>query len=1329
MKDLAVIEISKISSARGNTHISYLLERTCPCLLSENESTRETTGRLLKLLLEMVSPKYKSTEYKINSIDFNLNETFNKSNIFVEDVCFVYEQSNLSIREKLALKRRRKETVDNTQENGNKLQKDLNEEIKNSTDIIQALIMFLLKKLHSTKWIIRHGASLGLSYIFQTIDISGLSHFLHNNDMNIFIQDICKKLFELLVHERFSDFVGCHVETPVKDACVSATYFLIISPVFSETIDKILEIFLQMGCSQDWHIRHSSITMLSHVIKAKNLFGVQILDFCIVSLIDNDGDIRECSANILSDVYETTFKGLVLKESEKIIKLASKSLSEALETENVSFTILLITKLILESTSSMENALEMILKYTRHHQHDIRKEVLLCIQKTMDLTDLELKNRLFLNLFASLSLETDFELLKLCFTIISELVLKKENLLLQNLEKYISVLKTPLKKPYKTNQFQSVTIVPSQESFFSQNDLNELSIEEIVQNKIYLARLLNGLQNHAAEIEPLLTVHTHMDLIIALESKILQKDSLYSLLESSSDDMKGGLKELSHLFRTKHKSENGYEILLDETNLSLEKLNISIWWARECSALNLKHWISNPSNEIDTVSTRLLYVYKNLSKNIISYLVHLGVHESIVLSTQEARIPFEENKNLEIKGITLLSNYLGRIEELGFTPTLEKEVYILLLYFLNVKDSLNNIVLKESLLSNDPLLRYLAVLTLSKLSIRSDSLLISLVKSISRNLNLEGKDNYYIIGNMETALLLLITKPQALIAYSTILLMPVLSHLTNEDTTIRGLASLCFAELVSLVPLNKTEPFADDFEMQKMQEKAIDFMSQLGSGPKELEDYKVLAVLRSYQEKGISWLCFLQKFNLNGALCDDMGLGKTIQTLCAIYLSLSKIEKKMPSIIICPSILICHWIAEANKFFPYMSTLIIPHFSFSYKRALPNLCVCTYETAIKSSLVQKTSWHYCVLDEAHFIKNHLAKKTIGVKKISSNHRVVLTGTPIQNDVVELWSLFDFLMPGFLGSYAEFMERYSKPIKKHRHGKYLRSEERKSIQAMVSLKKKVSPFLLRRMKENVLDDLPEKTIQDYYCEMTNIQKTIYDDLEYGSEGREGFNTSAILQKVCIHPVASKERSHIKLLDEISTKEGKEKTDFSFSGKLTGLFDLLKMCGLEESSVSRNRFLIFSQTKEALDIVENSVITTQFPNTCYIKLDSIPVGNKRFEAVERFNQDPSVDILLTTTQAGGHGLNLTGANTVIFVEHNWNPQIDLQAMDRAHRLGQTRGVNVYRLIVRDTIEERKMNIQSFKIRVASTVVEQQVVQSTEQEDLSENTTFDLLDLLKK
>ncbi|KAF9821604.1 hypothetical protein IEO21_00450 [Rhodonia placenta] len=604
--------------------------------------------------------------------------------------------------------------------------------------------------------------------------------------------------------------------------------------------------------------------------------------------------------------------------------------------------------------------------------------------------------------------------------------------------------------------------------------------------------------------------------------------------------------------------------------------------------------------------------------------------------------------------------------------------------------------------------------------------------------------------------------------YVIFMVVPVLGRMSDLDDDIRSTATNTFASLVKMVPLEAGLPDPPGFSEELMQRRDEErqFLMQLLDGSK-VQQYNIpvtiKAELRKYQQEGVNWLAFLAKYQLHGILCDDMGLGKTLQSICILaskhYERAKKHEEMkspdsvhLPSLIVCPPTLTGHWYYEILKYTENLKPVLYTGNSRERGKLLGKLkkfdVVITSYEVVRNDIanLQEINWHYCILDEGHIIKNAKTKLTKAVKSIRAHHRLILSGTPIQNNVLELWSLFDFLMPGFLGTETSFSERFSKPILSNRDGKSKNGEA--AALALEALHKQVLPFLLRRLKEDVLNDLPPKIIQDYYCELSELQKYLYDDFsksragatvedvvrsgsEQGGKGEQQhvFQSLQYLRKLCNHPalvLKNDKPAIVDALTQIGQKSGTgDLSDIHHAPKLLALRQLLVDCGIGSApgvtgetvkseladaetttgSFSQHRVLIFCQMKQMLDIIEKDLFKQHMPSVTYMRLDGGTDAKKRHAVVQTFNSDPSIDCLLLTTHVGGLGLTLTGADTVIFVEHDWNPMKDLQAMDRAHRIGQKKVVNVYRLITKGTLEEKIMGLQRFKLNIANSVVTQQ------------------------
>ncbi|KAM8852198.1 TATA-binding protein-associated factor 172 [Synchiropus picturatus] len=601
-----------------------------------------------------------------------------------------------------------------------------------------------------------------------------------------------------------------------------------------------------------------------------------------------------------------------------------------------------------------------------------------------------------------------------------------------------------------------------------------------------------------------------------------------------------------------------------------------------------------------------------------------------------------------------------------------------------------------------------------------------------------------------------------IVPYIVLLVVPVLGRMSDPSDSIRFMATQCFATLIRLLPLEAGIPDPPAMSADLIQQKARErhFLEQLLDGRK-LENYNIpvpiKAELRKYQQDGVNWLSFLNKYKLHGILCDDMGLGKTLQSICILagdhYLRAQEYARTkaadcspLPSLVVCPPTLTGHWVDEVGKFCSreYLNPL---HYTgpptermrLQHQVKKHNLIVASYDVVRNDiDFFKNIKFNYCILDEGHIIKNGKTKLSKAIKQLAANFRVILSGTPIQNNVLELWSLFDFLMPGFLGTERQFAARYGKPILASRDAKSSSREQEAGVLAMEALHRQVLPFLLRRMKEDVLQDLPPKIIQDYYCNLSPLQVQLYEDfaksrakasledsISHASTEEEKpklkatghvFQALQYLRKLCNHPslVLTPQHPEYRRITEQLAGQSSNLRDIQHAPKLSALKQLLLDCGLgggagseggTEAVVAQHRVLIFCQLKSMLDIVEHDLLKPKLPNVTYLRLDGSVQAGLRHSIVSRFNNDPSIDVLLLTTHVGGLGLNLTGADTVVFVEHDWNPMRDLQAMDRAHRIGQKRVVNVYRLITRGTLEEKIMGLQKFKMSIANTIISQE------------------------
>lgn len=433
-----------------------------------------------------------------------------------------------------------------------------------------------------------------------------------------------------------------------------------------------------------------------------------------------------------------------------------------------------------------------------------------------------------------------------------------------------------------------------------------------------------------------------------------------------------------------------------------------------------------------------------------------------------------------------------------------------------------------------------------------------------------------------------------IVPYIVLLVVPLLGAMSDNDECVRLLSTHCFATLIQLMPLDTTAAAAKNeskseiksADLQARKTRDREFLDYLFA-PKTIPNYKVPVTisveLRSYQQAGINWLWFLNKYNLHGILCDDMGLGKTLQTICILagdhYQREADKCTNLPSLVICPPTLTGHWVYEVEKFLTDPKILVPLHYVGlpscrerlrGYIGTQRNLVVASYDTIRKDiDFFSSLNWNYCVLDEGHIIKNGKTKSSKAIKMLKANHRLILSGTPIQNNVLELWSLFDFLMPGFLGTEKQFIARYSRPIIASRDAKSSPKEQEAGVLAMEALHRQVLPFLLRRVKEDVLTDLPPKITQDLLCELSPLQERLYEDfsrthlnpeikdcLENGGElsaKTHIFHALRYLQNVCNHPklvLTPKHPEFVRITHELSQQQS-SLSDIEHSAKLPAL----------------------------------------------------------------------------------------------------------------------------------------------------------------------------------
>uniref|UniRef100_A0A914I3V4 Helicase ATP-binding domain-containing protein n=1 Tax=Globodera rostochiensis TaxID=31243 RepID=A0A914I3V4_GLORO len=637
------------------------------------------------------------------------------------------------------------------------------------------------------------------------------------------------------------------------------------------------------------------------------------------------------------------------------------------------------------------------------------------------------------------------------------------------------------------------------------------------------------------------------------------------------------------------------------------------------------------------------------------------------------------------------------------------------------------------------------------------------------------------------------------------LLAPIaLRAISDQIEEVRNAAAFAFRQLITLLPLENrsnhflaelADPADGNLPLANAYRDSFSLVDVL-CAPSNLPRIGADQIpwlnteLRPYQSEGITWLSFLHRFGLNGILADDMGLGKTIQVLsllawefgqqthiseqqkgstspsAAAPSSLSLSSYAPASLIVCPRTLIDHWCNEWRTHFPHTSVRICKLSEFKSAAVqqqqqvlVMTILVISYEE-LKANrqffLSDVRRWNYLVLDEGHCIRNPNSQLFEVCCSVRAVHRLILSGTPVQNSPADLWALFHFLMPGYLSTRAVFHAKFMRHILACRNARATEQQCQDGEQALQLLHRQCLPFVMRRLKTEVLAELPEKIVQDQQCELSDLQMELYqlvvDNCAIGQQRNSNsasdrthlispLQTLHTLRKLVDHPslVGADLISRICAgNDDMTTKkcqrimENMKILDVEQSGKMVAFRELLIQCQIGDRTSSTttaalasvasagegdaddasndqksstfavplpvappamiiggaHRALVFCQWRATLELIIHFLGRGAFGSDInWLRLDSTVPAKDRQNVVDRFNTDPSIDLLLLTTHIGGVGLNLTGADV---------------AIDRAHRLGQKRTVNVYRLITRGTVEEKVMRLQRFKSETANALI---------------------------
>ncbi|EDQ93100.1 uncharacterized protein MONBRDRAFT_323, partial [Monosiga brevicollis MX1] len=468
--------------------------------------------------------------------------------------------------------------------------------------------------------------------------------------------------------------------------------------------------------------------------------------------------------------------------------------------------------------------------------------------------------------------------------------------------------------------------------------------------------------------------------------------------------------------------------------------------------------------------------------------------------------------------------------------------------------------------------------------------------------------------------------------------------------------------------------------------------------------------LKGYQLKGLRWLANLYEQGINGILADEMGLGKTIQSISTLAHLAEHEGIWGPFLVVTPASTLHNWCEEVSRFTPELKALTAGIGSGAPVANCMAWQVTSYEIVVKDAkYFNRVHWQYMILDEAQAIKSSTSQRWNTLLKFNCRNRLLLTGTPIQNTMAELWALLHFIMPTLFDSHDEFNEWFSKDIESHAQNSSSKLDE-KQLQRLHMI---LQPFMLRRIKRNVENELPDKVEVMIKCPLSARQSRIYRRLKSNikrdqlsaitsaamapvsrSSRAEDKALSSLLnmvmqfRKICNHPNLIARRP-------VRSPVTHAQLFVADCAKLQVLDDMLRRL-----KAGGHRVLIYSQMTKMIDLLEEFLTHRQYK---YVRLDGSSKISERRDMVADFQSRDDIFAFILSTRAGGIGINLTAADTVIFYDSDWNPTVDQQAMDRAHRLGQTRTVTVYRLITRNSVEERILARAQEKSKVHQMVIQ--------------------------
>ncbi|WUR03626.1 helicase (MOT1) [Vairimorpha necatrix] len=1265
----------------------YLVQNIYKLLISNNSDDRINGSEILKSLMFQfklitnfkIEFKNKNEEYLSSTgIEFEGKNEF-KSKNFSEQKKILKEIANLEHVEnnlvtEIDFKFDSKFCI--------KKQKIKDKKIENVFDFFENLTNNLL----NFEWNKRHGAFLAYNAIFES-ETKG--------DIEIKIDsELFNKIYEILKNDKFTDFVEDKATCPVREAAsklLGGIYPRICKNNIIEEIIKFLD-------DEDWQTQYSGLLAIKNLKDFIN--NPTFLCNKLYNLLNcKDEDVKYLAAEILNFFFDFTDKNIIF----------SKCIENLKDNEEISISKVSILNL-LKKCNNLEEV-DFLYDYFTSPILEVRKSVL-------DLSNTLRNNSLNFLIGELILIDEKEEIRNEAIKILREKELTEDFL-----NHFMNILGISLYEPYNTNLFVSYD-----DSYFTKSGIQSIGKNKILNNRVKLFQIMIRNKGDISYVPSTLIgdvfykifnenqYKERNEIIRKRIKKDEEKDNLNILYDKFKDIKLLPMKELIFKLNNPDKLSLhplGESIFVDflrwKSVQEYPKIseNLINFYKYERSVEFLEFYTSLIIEDYDKDQINLDFFisesYKFLILGYENFLIFFKIFGFRIFSSAFYKNKIlKDEKKYKFFSLTIFY-YKDNLKDLRF---LYEEV--MSRYIQDNSNDLNNIDNTNNKDFNN--------LDYNNTNFSYDNVVYrEIIKGFLVDLSYTEDFIDKFLGNLNLNLL------DPLISFIDHSFYPVLVKPLLGLTSSSKLFSFIIPRLNFKINQNISAAWTSKISSSKEDLECL-------LDNKKIKDYKIkcptTVKLRNYQIEGVRWINFLYNFRLNGILADDMGLGKTIQVLSFICSEIYKTEKKV--LVICPSSLTGHWNMEIKTFFPDIKSGI---YSKKQTNSSSDVIIVSYDSFRNDheDFIQK-DWFYIILDEGHILRNSNTLLYKRISKFKCRQRLILTGTPVHNSVEDLVSLFNLLMPGYLGNIKDIPFMTSKMSDKELESVNLR---------LKNLNKQILPFIMRRLKVDVLTDLPPKIIRDIVVEMGPEQRQIYDNIHMKTNTikdvyQDGNQISQDESKI------SQDGNQVSTKDDDLSYKSLNKSDglkrtrdllnatshisyfkksTELSCKFKGLEDIINLYGGEDI---KNKILIFFQYKTTIDFVLED-FKKKF-NLKYLRLDGSVPTTKRAKIAQDFNVG-NIPILFLTTHIGGLGLNLTGADTVIFYEHDWNPFNDLQAMDRAHRIGQKNTVNVFRLITKNSVEEKVMNLQSFKVFIASSIVSQQNA------DIETMNTKDLLERFTK